>query len=93
MKQVTVFVINNCPYCEKLEKLLTEANIEFDKFDVETDEGTEKFKPVLELTKTEMFPTILVNDMVLAPKLSFTTIDMAFNQTVLLINRANMITK
>jgi glutaredoxin len=77
-QKVIVYLINECPYCEKLEKLLNEANIEHTAINIDTKEGDELFKPVYDLTKSEMVPTIVIGERILVPEISFMTIDMAF---------------
>jgi len=77
--KVKIFLVNNCSYCKKLEKLLNKANIEFETFDIKTKEGDKIFKPIFEITQSELVPTVLIDGKhILVPEISFKTIDMCF---------------
>lgn len=76
--KVKIYIINGCPYCEKLEMMLDVANIEHEIINVDTEEGEELFEPIFQKTKSYMFPTIIVGELVFAPNISFDTIDTAF---------------
>jgi glutaredoxin len=84
--KVTVYVINNCPYCKKLENLLSEANIDHETVNIDTEEGNKLFEPVHALTKSEMVPTIVVGEQILVPEIGFNTIDTAFQLIQMLLD-------
>jgi glutaredoxin len=83
---VTVYLINDCPYCKKLLGLLNEANIQYETVDIGTEEGEKIFEPVHDISQSYMVPTIVIGERILVPEIGFITIDMAFKIIRMILN-------
>lgn len=84
--KVKLFIINDCPYCKKLEGLLNDANIEHLDINIDSEEGDELFKPIHDITNSELVPTIVIGERILVPEVSFLTIDTAFKIIQMILN-------
>lgn len=76
---VTIYSIKQCGYCIELKVMLDEANIIFIEKDLSIPENQKEFKKILEKTNIDALPTILVDKKIIAPSISFKTINEAFN--------------
>lgn len=77
VKKIKIFYMENCPYCKKLMKGLDKLGITYEKIDVDSKEGEKKFLKVYEISKSENIPTILANNKILVPEITFNTIEEA----------------
>lgn len=71
--------METCPYCKKLMKGLDNLEITYEKIDVDSKKGEKKFLKVYEVSKSENIPTILVDNKILVPEITFNTIEEALN--------------
>jgi len=78
-KKIKIFHMETCPYCKKLMEGLDKLEIIYEKIDVDSKEGEKKFLKVYEVSKNENMPTILVNNKILIPEITFNTIEEALN--------------
>lgn len=85
--KTTIYVIPDCPYCHQLKQLLTSANIEYEEIDIDTEAGGELFDSVYEITKSDAVPTIVIDDNILVPNVSFMSIEMALQVIQLILNK------
>ena len=69
--------MKNCGYCVNLKVGLTEEKIQFMYKDIA--KYPDEFNKIVEKTKKELAPTILVNKQILVPTISFNTIEEAIN--------------
>ena len=70
--------MKNCPYCDELKELLTKENIEFTDVDINLPENKEEADMVFKITKVDSVPIVKVGKQLLAPDVSFTSIEDAF---------------
>ena len=73
--------MKNCPYCDDLKNLLKGENIEFIDVDINDPENKEESDLVFKVTKVESVPIIRVGNQLLAPDVSFSSIQDAFELT------------
>jgi len=73
--------MENCPYCKQLKDLLTGEGIEFEDVDINKPENKEESDMVFKITKVDSVPIVRVDKQLLAPDVSFTSIEEAFELT------------
>ena len=79
MEKVKIYTMANCPYCTKLKSLLDEKQIAYTEIEVDTEEGEKAFIELQKVSKSDMLPAIIVDNKVLAPDISFKTIEEAIS--------------
>lgn len=72
---ITVYTINNCPYCNKIKELLIAEEMSFEEINCDLPENEEKFIELVKKTKSNSVPTIVVDKFILVPEVAFNTID------------------
>lgn len=72
---VIIYGMKKCGYCVNLKTKLVQNNIQFNYRDIE--EYKDEFNKIIEKTKKDLVPVILVEKNILVPTLSFNTIDEA----------------
>ena len=73
--------MENCPYCTELKDLLTGEGIEFEDIDVGDPENKEEADMIFKATEVDSVPIVRVGKNLLAPDVSFTSIEEAFELT------------
>ena len=73
--------MNNCPYCEELKGLLNNEEIVFTDVDINLPENKEESDMVFKITKVDSVPIVKVGTQLLAPDISFTSIEECFELT------------
>lgn len=76
--KISIFTTPDCGYCTKLKDKLDEASIEYIDYDINNDKNNLSFGKIVEITKEDSVPTVLVGTQILAPNKSFKTINEAF---------------
>lgn len=80
-KQIVLFTMKGCPWCEEMKKILQENEIEFINRDI--DEFEEEYKLFVQITENDFVPAFMIindiNDLSLtelyAPERDFEGID------------------
>jgi len=83
---VRVYTMENCPYCNELKGLLEKEGIEFEDVDINLDENKEEVDKVFKVTKVDSVPIAKVGNQLIAPDVSFTSIEEAFDIIKSLLN-------
>lgn len=81
---IVIYGMKKCGYCVNLKTKLVQNNIQFIYRDI--DEYKEEFNKIIEKTKNDLVPVILVEKNILVPSISFNTIDEAVDIIKILIN-------
>lgn len=81
---IVIYGMKKCGYCVNLKTKLVQNNIQFIYRDI--DEYKEEFNKIIEKTKNDLIPVILVEKNILVPSISFNTIDEAIDIIKNLIN-------
>jgi glutaredoxin len=76
---VRVYTMENCPYCNELKGLLENEGIEFEDVDINLDENKEEADKVFKVTNVDSVPIAKVGNQLIAPDVSFTSIEEAFD--------------
>lgn len=74
-KDVVIFTMKECVYCDELKERLDTMKIEYEEYDIVTNE--ELFNKICEFTKTDTVPLIFVGKTILVADHSFKTIEEA----------------
>lgn len=72
---IVVYGMKKCGFCINLKTKLMQNNIQFNYRDI--DEHKDEFDKIIEKTKKDLVPVILVEKNILVPTISFNTIDEA----------------
>lgn len=72
-----IYSMEQCPYCDELKERLDEMEIEYEDCDISEESHAGDFEKICELTKGDSVPVIIVNQTILAPDVSFKTIEEA----------------
>lgn len=72
---VRLFTLKDCPVCKELKDKLGSKKIEYQEYDV--DEYEQTFEKLSEKSGSEQLPMVIVSDRLLAPEISFKTVDKA----------------
>ena len=78
---VRVYTQKNCPFCTEIKDLLVKEGIEFKEVDINSNENHEEVDKVFELTEADSVPILRVGNKLLAPDVSFGSINEAFTLT------------
>lgn len=73
--------MENCPFCTEIKDLLTKEGIEFIDVDINLEENIEEADKVFAITECDSVPIVRVGKQLLAPDISFTSINEAFTLT------------
>ena len=84
---IRVYTMENCPYCKELKDLYDKEGIEYENVDINLEENKEESDKVFKVTRVDSVPIVKVGNQLLAPDVSFTTIEDAFEITKMLLNR------
>ncbi len=77
-KNVRVFGIEGCSYCEEIKTKLTEGKIDYRYVNIDLEENKEEVDEVFSVAQTDMVPVIVVGNTILTPDKSFDTIAEAY---------------
>ena len=77
-RNVRVFGIEGCSYCEEIKTKLTEGKIDYRYIDIDLDENQEEVIKVFNVAQSDRVPVIVVGSTILVPEKSFDTIDEAY---------------
>lgn len=72
--KVTIYTMNNCPYCSELKELYDKENIEYRNVDIDLPENKEEVDKILEASKAEEVPIVRIEKQLFIPNVSFKTI-------------------
>lgn len=75
MKKIIVYSIPECPYCVELKNRLKSKGYGFINVDVSLEENEEEFEQVMKKTGKDEVPVVLYDNNLLAPGISFDTLD------------------
>lgn len=75
---IRIYSMKNCPYCTELKGLLDKEGLEYTDVDINLLENKEEADKVFEVTKSDSVPIARVGNQLLAPDISFSSIDDAF---------------
>jgi len=78
---VTIYTMQNCPYCAELKELLTTENIEFNDIDIFDKEHEKEVGEIMEASKAEEVPIVRVEKQLFIPNVSFKSIKEAVELT------------
>ena len=78
---VKVYGFSACPYCKELKEILTKDWIQFIDIDIEQPENQEEFNKVMEISKADEVPIVIVGNQILVPNVSFQSIKEAAELT------------
>ena len=78
MNEVSIFTTQDCVFCNKLKSLLDVGGIDYIDYDINNDKNNLSFIKIVEITKEDSVPTIIVGKQLIVPNKSFKTIDQAF---------------
>jgi glutaredoxin len=78
---VTIYTMQNCPYCADLKELLTTENIEFNDIDIFDKEHEKEVNDIMEVSKAQEVPIIRVEKQLFIPNVSFKSITEAVELT------------
>lgn len=81
MNKVTIYTMNDCPYCAELKELLESENIEYRNVDIDLPENQEEFQQIIEASKAEEVPIVRIEKQLFVPNVSFTSIKEAVELT------------
>lgn len=73
--------MKNCPYCKELKDLLDGEQLPYEEVDINDPEKKEEAEKVFEVSKCESVPIVRVGNQLLAPEISFYSIQEAFEMT------------
>jgi glutaredoxin len=76
---IKIYTLSSCPYCNKIKKLLDDANIEYHEINGDSTENDDKFRALSKVTNSLNVPTIVVGKNILVPEISFNKIEEAFD--------------
>lgn len=79
--------MENCPYCKQLKDLYDKDGIEYENVDIRLEKNKEEADKVFKFTKVDSVPIVKIGNQLLAPDVSFTSIEEAFDITKMLIKR------
>ena len=79
--------MENCPYCKELKELYDKEGIEYENVDINLQENEEESNKVFKVTGVDSVPIVKVGNQLLAPDVSFTSIEEAFEITKMLLKR------
>jgi glutaredoxin len=75
MTKIKIFTLHNCMFCNKLKDRLDEESIEYDDYNIDINQNKLVFEKIVERTSSENVPTVIVGKQILAPNVSFKTIE------------------
>jgi glutaredoxin len=78
---VTIYTMQNCPYCADLKELLTTENIEFNNIDIFDKEHEKEVSDIMEVSKAQEVPIIRIEKQLFIPNVSFKSITEAVELT------------
>jgi glutaredoxin len=78
---VTIYTMQNCPYCAELKELLTTENIEFNNIDIYDKEHEKEVGEIMEASKAEEVPIVRIEKQLFIPNVSFKSIKEAVELT------------
>jgi glutaredoxin 3 len=87
MEKVRLYTTSSCPYCKELKDLYDKEGIEYENVDINLDENKEECAKVFKVTNVDSVPIVKVGNQLLAPDVSFTSIEEAFDITKMLLKR------
>lgn len=73
--------MENCPYCKELKDLLDAEGLNYEEVDIHKEENKEESDTVFKVTKVDSVPIVRVGNQLLAPEVSFFSIQEAFDLT------------
>jgi len=76
---IRLYTMEECPYCKELKDLCTKEGIKFEEVNIHSDKDKEEVDKVFELTKVDSVPIAKVGNQLIAPDVSFTSIEEAFD--------------
>lgn len=76
---IKIYTMKNCPYCKDLKDMLNKDNINFEEVDIELDENKDEIEKVFEVSGVESVPIARVHNQLVAPDVSFSSIEEAFD--------------
>ena len=85
---IRIYSMEDCPYCTELKEMLDSEGLEYTDIDINDKDNKEEADKVFEVTKCDSVPIARVGNQLLAPDISFTSIEEAFE----LIKRFNRVT-
>lgn len=64
-----------CPFCDDIKSKLKENNLPFTEIDVESPKNAFEVNKLMEITKSDSVPIVIVGKKILVPSVSFKTIN------------------
>lgn len=81
MNRIRVYGFDGCPFCKQLMEIFDKDNIDYVYVDIDLDENQEETNKIMKIGKTDSVPIVLVNNTLLSPDVSFTSITEAHKLT------------
>jgi len=78
--------MDGCKYCNDLKEMLVKEGVEFEEVDINLPENKEEIEKVFEICNVDSVPIVKVGRQLLAPEVSFTSINEAFGLTKRFLN-------
>lgn len=76
-----IYVMENCPYCKQLKGLLDKEGLKYEEVDINLKENKEESDTVFKVTNCDSVPIVRVGNQLLAPDISFFSIEEALQLT------------
>lgn len=83
--EVTVYTVQECPYCNDLKNKLTKAGVTFTEKDLSVNEYADEFDEIHKLTKSDEVPLVVVGKQLLVPNVSYRSIDECVAHVVIIL--------
>jgi glutaredoxin len=78
---VTIYTMQNCPFCAELKELLTTENIEYNDIDIFDKEHETEVNEIMEASKAQEVPIVRIEKQLFVPNVSFKSIKEAVELT------------
>ena len=73
--------MKECPFCDEMKGYLDEGDIEYTEIDIGLNSNKVEFRKIVEISKADSVPIIIVDKKILMPDRSFKTIKEGFEIT------------
>ena len=83
---VRLYTMKECPFCDEMKNYLTEGGIEYTEIDIGLNRNKMEFRKIVEISKADSVPILIVNKKILMPDRSFKTIKEGFEIVKKLLN-------
>lgn len=75
MNEVKLYTMKGCHFCDDMKKKLISENIEYKEIDIRDKDNQAEVKKLLDFSKAENAPIIVIGKTILVPMVSFNSVD------------------